>query len=105
MHSFFLLFQKLPRRFSADFTDPALQISHTGLSRIVVDDLLQCLIAEGKHLLRKAISLQLFRNKILLCDMELLVLCIAGYLDNLHTVKERSRDRRRIICRRDKENA
>ena len=57
MHSFFLLFQKLPRRFSADLTDPALQISHTGLSRIVVDDLLQCLIAEGKHLLRKAVSL------------------------------------------------
>ena len=57
MHSFFLLFQKLPRRFSADLTDPALQISHTGLSRIVVDDLLQRLVAEGKHLLRKAVSL------------------------------------------------
>ena len=41
--------------------------------------------------------LELLGHKVLLCDMEFLLGCVAWELDDLHTVKERSGDSGNVI--------
>ena len=48
-----------------------------------------------------AVLFKLFRNKMLLCDMELFFSCIAAKLDNVHSVEQGSGNSIKRVCGRD----
>jgi len=100
----FFLFEDLFCRFPADLADATLQSPHSGLSCIRCDHLFQSTVRNGKGIIFQSMFSDLLFQKMFLCDMQFLILRIAGDLDQFHTVKKRTRDPLHIVCRCDKQN-
>src|SRR4051794_24769481 len=74
---------------AADRPDLALQRAHARLARVVGDDAAQRLVADRDPRLLEAVALDLARHEVALGDLQLLVLGVAGELDDLHAVAQR----------------
>ena len=98
------LLQHFPRRFPADFADPALQASYAGFLGIAADDFLQRLFADGQLVFFQPVGFHLLGNQMLPGNMIFFILRITGNLDDLHTVQQRPGNRLHIVCRGDKQD-
>ncbi len=66
--------------------DPTLEVSHSGLARIVSDDGPQDVVADLALLFAQARRCELTFNQIAFYDRQLLVVYVAGHLDDFHPV-------------------
>ena len=78
------------RRLAADVCDLALKVPDAGFSGVGGDYLPHCAVVKLELAGLQAMLAALLRDKVLLCDLELFFICIAGKLDDLHTVEQRS---------------
>ena len=93
-----LLLIQLSRTLAADFSNPALKSTDTGLSRIERNHILQCLVSDFQLPLFDAILCELLCHEVILCNMELLVLRITAHLNNLHAIHQWSRNVLQGVC-------
>ena len=77
---------------AAQRSDLPLQGAHARLADIVVDQVVQRLVIDAAVAAVEAVTLNLFWRQVALCDLELFLAGIAGQLDDLHAVIQRSRD-------------
>ena len=73
--------------FAAQRGQLPLEITHAGLAGIARDDLADGVVGDAHLRALHAVLFQLLVDKMLLCNVELLIFCIAVYLDQFHTVK------------------
>ena len=97
-----VLLQNLPVCFSAQGSDPSLQCTYTGFSGILMDDLLHRLLTDLESAFIQSMLLHLLLHQMLRGDMVFFIFSITTDLDDLHTVKQRSRYGAQIICCTDK---
>src|SRR6185503_1208093 len=83
-----------PHRHVAQYgTDLALEVAHAGLARVLGDDRADRFRRDRDLLGLEAVRLELALHEVALGDLELLLLGVAGELDDLHAVAKRPRDR------------
>ena len=97
-----VLLQNLPVCFSAQGSDPSLQCTYTGFSGILMDDLLHRLLTDLESAFIQSMLLHLLLHQMLRGDVVFFIFSITTDLDDLHTVKQRSRYGAQIICCTDK---
>src|SRR5215211_2677498 len=78
---------------AAHGADLALEPAHARLARVLLDDHLQPGVGERDLRALEPVALDLARHEVALGDLELLLLGVAGQLDDLHPVAQRARDR------------
>src|SRR3954454_21100589 len=83
----------LARDLAAHRTDLPLQVAHSRLARVALDDCLERVARELDLRAAEAVALHLARHEVALRDLELLLLRVAGQLYELHAVEQRPRDR------------
>ena len=88
-----LAFGHAPRLLAHDRGDLAFEIAHAGFARVAVDDLAQALVGELDLLADlEPVFGGLLRDQVLVGDVDLLDLGVAGQLDDLHAVAQRLRE-------------
>ena len=97
-------FRHLRRHLAADLADLAFQLADARLARVVADHRAQRFRAKHDLFLQQAVHRELARHQILLGDVQLVVLGIAIYGDDLHPVEQRRGNRRRGVAGADKEH-
>ena len=70
--------------------DVALQVAHAGLAGVALDDPPQRVVLERGLVGGQAVGLELPGDEVALGDVELVVLGVAGDLDDLHAVAQRA---------------
>ena len=80
------MLQVLSCRLSADFSYAALEISDTGFTGIIMDDLFQRGILDYQLVFLQAAAVFLLLHQVIAGNMELLIFRIAVDLKDLHTV-------------------
>src|SRR3954453_21574538 len=80
----------LERGLAAPRADLALELAHAGLARVLAHDRAQRRVRERDLALGQAGALDLPRHQVPLPDLELLLLGVAGELDDLHAVAYRT---------------
>ena len=101
MHGGGLSFGNPHRRMTQDPADLPLQATHTGFTRIVIDDVADCIIAQLHAAILQAIGFHLPADKITPGDFEFLCRRVTAEADDFHTVPQGPRNRIQNICRRD----
>ena len=86
------LLQDLPGCLPADVSDLPLQLAHAGLFCVIPGHLPDSSPADGELVLFQSVAVKLLGNQVLHGDVELLVLCVAGHLNDFHAVQQRPRD-------------
>ncbi len=88
---------------ATDFRNLPLQASNTRFAGIVTDDVPNDILFDLDLFFRESICLDLFWQQVLHRDVDLLVLCIPWYTDDLHAIKQRPGNIQGI-CSTDKQN-
>ena len=91
----------LPGDLAAHRPDLALELADAGLARVVADDRPQAAVGEGDPRLPQPVALDLAGHEVALGDLELLLLGVAGELDDLHPVAQRTRHAVEVVGRAD----
>ena len=86
------LLQDLPGRLPADVPYFSLKLANAGLLCVIPGHLPDSAPADGKLILFQAVPADLLGYQMLHGDVELLVLCVAGHLNDFHAVQQRPRD-------------
>ena len=86
---------------AADGADTALEIAHAGFARVVADDGAKRIFCDLALRGRQSGRFELALEQIALGDLELLLLGVAGDLDDLHAVAHRPGNRVEHIRRAD----
>src|SRR5205823_4699905 len=76
------------RHLPADPPDLSLQVAEPRLARVAADDPRQRLVLEAQVVGREPVLAQLLRDQVAAGDLELLLLGVAGELDDLHAIAE-----------------
>ena len=84
--------------------DAALQVTHTRLTGVVVDDVHDDVLGESDLLGVQAVFLHLLGDEVALGDFVFLFAQIAAQVDNLHTVAQGGMDGREVVGRSDEED-
>src|ERR1700749_85286 len=82
-------FSDATRSFAADRSDELLEPPDARLARVMARDQSNARGRKVDVLRRDAVLLDLARNQVALCDIDLLLLCITSEVNNLHTVEQR----------------
>ena len=93
-----------PRDLARELPELALELPHARLARVARDDLGDRLVGQRELVRREAVLGELARDEVLPRDRELLVLGVAGELDDLEAVEERPRDALEEVRGRDEED-
>ena len=83
--------------------DSALQITHTGLAGVAVDDAVECALVHG-DLAGQTAGFELLGQQVLAGDVVFFHTGVAGQLDHVHTVAQRAGDAAQIVGSGDKEH-
>ena len=94
----------LARGLAQQVGDPPLQVADAGLARVLADHDAQRVVADRHLLLAEAVRLELLRHEVLARDAGLLVLRVAGELDDVHPVEQRAGDRVELVRGADEEH-
>ena len=87
------------RTLAAQGGDFTLQISHTCFTDIMVDDGIKGVVIKPAVSAAEPMAFDLLGNQIAFGNLEFFLAGIAGKLDNFHTVVQRRRNARRVVCR------
>ena len=85
--------RRCARRRAGRRADLALEVAHAGLARVVADDGAQRLVGDLALLGGQPGRRELARHQVALGDLQLLLLGVAGQLDDLHAVAQRPGNR------------
>ena len=94
----------LPGDLAHDVGDLALEVPDAGLLGVGLDQLDHRLVGDVDVLGRQAVVLHLLGDQEALADLDLLLLRVAGQLDDLHPVAQRRRDRIEQVAGGDEEH-
>src|SRR5262249_56269938 len=83
----------LPRDFTTDRRNFALQVPDASLARVPLDDRLDRIVVDDDVLGAETGAFNRLRGEEALCDFDLLGLSVAGKLQDFHAVAQRLRDR------------
>ena len=86
-----LLRDDLLHRLAGEPAHLALEVPHAGLARVVAHQVAQRLLGDGPLARLQPIRLGLLRQQVAPCDLDLLILGVAGDADDLHAVHQRLR--------------
>ncbi len=86
--------------FATNFRNRTFKVTHTGFSRIVIYNFCQSTVRKFQDLLADVVQFQLFRNEMTFRNFQFFPLRINPDFDNFHTVYERFRYVREIVCGR-----
>src|SRR4029079_5056245 len=89
---------------AAHGTDLALELAHAGLARVVADDPPQRRVRERDLALRQPGALDLAWRQVAAGDLELLLLGVAGELDDLHAIAQRAGHAVEVVGRADEDD-
>ncbi len=83
----------------------AIQVSYARLTRVLVYDRLDGIVADFDLLRAQPVCFELLGQQVIARDQQLLTVGVARELDHLHPVEQRRGDRGKRICGRDEEYA
>ena len=95
---------QLPRHFAGDGADLPLELAYSALARVFRHDGHHRVVGEGDVLLREPGLLELARDQVLLGDLRLLALRVAGEVDDFHPVEQWGRNILDEVRGRDEEH-
>ena len=90
-----LAFNNAHGHLAADSRQLALQVTHAGLTCIIMNYTADSLLAHRNLIFFQTVELKLLRQQMNLRNLHLFLVCIAAELDNLHSVEQR---RRNSLC-------
>src|SRR5580693_5046709 len=91
-----LLHQDVFDRLAGQIGDLALEITNTGLARVIADQIANRVVADAPFVLADAVRGHLLRDQVTLCNLDLLVLGVARDADDLHAVEQGLRNAQRV---------
>ena len=94
----------LARDLAADVADLALEVADAGFARVVADDVAQGVVGEADLLFGEAGGFALLLDQVLLGDLELFDLGVAGEAEDFHAVLQRAGDGVEDVGRGDEEH-
>src|ERR1700761_4392702 len=97
-------FSDATRSFAADRSDELLEPADARLARVMARDKSHARRRKVDVLRRDSVFLDLARNQVALCDIDLLLLGITGEVNDLHTVEQWPRYRIQLVGCADKEH-
>jgi hypothetical protein len=83
--------QNLLHRLAGQVGDFPFQIAHASFTRIITDKIAQARIGDGPFAFLQAMRFYHLGHQVALCDLNLLILGIAGNADDFHAVHQRLR--------------
>ena len=87
-----LIQQQLFHRFTTQFRDFTLKATHARFTGVVANDADNRTVLYGQLVGFQRVTLNLFRQQVLLSDVQLLIFGITGETDHFHTVQQRGRN-------------
>ncbi|MNS62425.1 hypothetical protein D3C72_954870 [compost metagenome] len=91
-----LVHQQRFHRFTAQLGDFTFQATHTGFAGVIADNANDGAVVDRQLTFFQGVTLKLLRQQVLLGDIELLVLGVAGQANHFHTIQQRRRNVHRV---------